>query len=58
MTNGRLQAGAMSATDPKNCAFIDITSEDTDTNGDLFHNKFYARLDERMGEVHAGDTAD
>lgn len=45
MTNGRLQAGAMSATDPKNCAFIDITSEDTDTNGDLFHNKFYGKPD-------------
>lgn len=45
MTNGRLSANAMTADDPKNNAFIDITSEDTDANGDPFYTMFYGKPD-------------
>lgn len=38
ITTGRMKAGAMSADDPNNCAFLDITNTDVDGNGDLFAN--------------------
>ena len=38
ITTGRMKAGAMSAADPNNCAFLDITNTDVDGNGDLFAN--------------------
>ena len=38
ITTGRMKAGAMSAADPNNCAFLDITKTDEDGNGDLFAN--------------------
>jgi len=37
LTTGRLQAGAMSATDANNCAFLDMSNADTDANGDPFY---------------------
>lgn len=37
MTTGRMQAGSMKATSTDNCAFLDITTEDTDANGDPFY---------------------
>ena len=40
ITTGRLQAGAMSATDPKNCSFSDPIQTDKDANGDPFHADF------------------
>lgn len=39
LTTGRLQAGAMSATDPKNCSFSDLSTTDVDANGDPFFSK-------------------
>ena len=38
ITTGRMKAGAMTAADPNNCAFLDITKTDKDGNGDLFAN--------------------
>lgn len=38
ITTGRMKAGAMTAADPNNCAFLDITNTDVDGNGDLFAN--------------------
>lgn len=40
LTTGRLQAGSTTATDTKNCSFLDVSSKDTDANGD----PFFARL--------------
>lgn len=37
ITTGRMNAGAMSATDPNNHAFLDITNKDKDANGDPFY---------------------
>ena len=37
LTTGQLQAGGMSATDTKNNAFIDLTNEAKDANGDPFY---------------------
>lgn len=37
LTTGRLQAGAMSATDAANCSFLDMSTTDTDANGDPFY---------------------
>lgn len=37
LTTGRLQAGATEATDTKNCSFLDMSSTDTDANGDPFY---------------------
>ena len=41
ITTGRLQAGSLSATDAKNCSFLDLSKTDKDANGD----PFYAVLD-------------
>jgi len=41
LTTGRLQAGSTSATDTKNCSFLDMSTADTDGNGD----PFYAAMD-------------
>ena len=40
LTTGRLQAGAMSATDPKNCSFSDLSLSAADANGDPFFADF------------------
>ena len=45
MTNGRLKAGSMSATDPENHAEMDKNSTVTDPNGDLFYMPVYAKPD-------------
>lgn len=37
MTTGQMQAGAMSASDPANCAFLDIENTAVDGNGDPFY---------------------
>lgn len=37
ITTGRMNAGAMFATDPNNHAFLDITNKDKDANGDPFY---------------------
>lgn len=37
ITTGRMNAGAMYATDPNNHAFLDITNKDKDANGDPFY---------------------
>ena len=45
MTNGRLMAGAMSASSLSNHAEMDKTSTETDANGDLFYMPLYAKPD-------------
>lgn len=45
LTTGRLMAGSISATDPKNNAFMDLTSEDKDPNGDPFYTRLAAMPD-------------
>lgn len=37
MTTGRLQAGSLTATDPANSSFMDMSLTDVDGNGDPFH---------------------
>ena len=37
MTTGQMQAGAMSASDPANCAFLNIENTAVDGNGDPFY---------------------
>ena len=37
MTTGRMQAGDFDATNPANCAFMDMSLTDVDGNGDPFH---------------------
>ena len=37
MTTGRMQAGSITATDPANCAFMDMSLTDVDGNGDPFY---------------------
>lgn len=37
MTTGRLQAGSLTATDPANCSFMDMSKTDVDGNGDPFY---------------------
>lgn len=37
VTTGRMQAGAMFATDTKNCAFLDLSYQEKDANGDPFY---------------------
>ena len=45
MTTGRMQAGSLTATDPANCAFINMESEDVDGNGDPFYTVINGRPD-------------
>ena len=45
MTNGRLMAGAMSATSTDNHAEMDKDNTSTDANGDLFYMPLYAQPD-------------
>lgn len=45
MTTGRLQAGSTTATDAANCSFLDISSTDTDGNGDPFYTVLNGRPD-------------
>ena len=45
MTTGRMSANAMSATDPKNNAFLDTSLTDVDGNGDPFYMPLVARPD-------------
>ena len=42
MTTGRMNAGSASAADPANHAYIDMSSEDVDGNGDPFYTPLYA----------------
>lgn len=37
LTTGQMQAGGISATDPANCAFLDLSNEAVDGNGDPFY---------------------
>lgn len=41
ITTGRMQAGSMSASDTKNCAYLSLDGTDTDSHGD----PFYALMD-------------
>lgn len=45
LTNGRLQAGSISATNTDNCSFSDPTSTETDAHGDPFYTTFNGRPD-------------
>ena len=45
MTTGRLQAGSRTATDAANCSFLDMSSTDTDGNGDPFYTVLNGRPD-------------
>lgn len=45
ITTGQLSAAAMSATDPKNNAFIDLTNEAKDANGDPFYTRLVSLPD-------------
>lgn len=45
MTTGRLQAGSPTATDAANCSFLDMSSTDTDGNGDPFYTVLNGRPD-------------
>lgn len=45
MTTGRLQAGSTTATDAANCSFLDMSSTDTDGNGDPFYTVLNGRPD-------------
>lgn len=45
ITTGRMNAGAMFATDPNNHAFLDITNKDKDANGDPFYALLGAQPD-------------
>lgn len=45
MTTGRMNAGAMTATDPANNAYLDMTSNAIDGNGDPFYVPMYSRPD-------------
>lgn len=45
MTTGRLQAGSLTATDAANCSFLDMSSTDTDGNGDPFYTVLNGRPD-------------
>ncbi len=42
MTTGRMNADAMSATDPANHAYLDMSMTDVDGNGDPFYTPMYA----------------
>ena len=42
MTTGRMNAGAISATDPANHAYLDMSMTDVDGNGDPFYTPLYA----------------
>lgn len=45
MTTGRMNAGAMSAADVSNHAYLDMSKSDTDGNGDPFYAPLYSRPD-------------
>ncbi len=45
LTTGRLMAGGFSATDTKNNAFLDITKEDKDPNGDPYYTLLSSKPD-------------
>lgn len=45
MTTGRMNAGAMTASDPKNNAYMDMSMEDKDGNGDPFYMPLISRPD-------------
>ncbi len=45
LTTGRLKAGAISATSTSNNAFLDITTTDTDANGDPFYSLLNGKPD-------------
>lgn len=45
MTTGRMNAGAISATDPANNAYLDMTMTDVDGNGDPYYMPLYSRPD-------------
>lgn len=45
VTTGRIQAGAKDATDTKNCAFLDLSYNEKDDNGDPFYTTFTAKPD-------------
>lgn len=45
MSTGRMNAGAMTASDTKNNAYIDMSKTDTDSNGDPFYTHMVGRPD-------------
>lgn len=45
ITTGRMNAGGFTATDPGNHAFLDLTHEDTDANGDPFYTLLDSKPD-------------
>lgn len=45
MTTGRMNAGAMTADDTANHAYLDMSMTDTDGNGDPFYTPLYSRPD-------------
>lgn len=64
LTTGRLQAGAMSATDTDNCAFLDMNTTDTDANGDPFYAALNGKPDAinlwvkfKQGTLSSSNTA-
>lgn len=45
LTTGQLQASGLTADDPSNCSFLDITNEAKDDNGDPFYTLLATRPD-------------
>lgn len=45
ITTGQMQAGAMAATNAANCAFLDLTNEAVDGNGDPFYTLLNGKPD-------------
>lgn len=45
VTTGRLKAGAMKASDPDNCSFMDLSKTDVDANGDPFEARLNGQPD-------------
>lgn len=45
MTTGRMNAGAMKAEDKANCAYLDMSSTETDANGDPFYSRLNGKPD-------------
>lgn len=45
VTTGRLKAGAMSASNPDNCSFMDLSKTDVDANGDPFEARLNGQPD-------------
>lgn len=57
ITTGRLQAGSASASNPDNCAFLDLSNKELDANSDPFYTVLNNKPDyiKAWVKFHAGD---